>query len=167
MGGEVPVDESFAVRRPKARSHLQDKIEGFTQREHLTRGQEIRQGFADELLEDYVDRPILHLAHFIDRGDVRMLDLRRPAESLPSGELASDGLGAEDYQCDLNPIRILRLVERPFGSPAQSVEDAQATSEDPADQDTVAGTTLIDRLARGRWNGRVSSGEIAVYHLQY
>jgi hypothetical protein len=41
------------------------------------------------------------------------------------------------------------MVERPFGSRAQSVEDAEATSEDPADRDSVAGAILVNRDARG------------------
>jgi hypothetical protein len=59
------------------------------------------------------------------------------------------------------------MVEQPFGSRAQSVEDAEATGEDPADWDSVAGTTWISREARGCWKGRVSGGDIAVYHLQF
>ena len=96
-----------------------------------------------------------------------MLDLRRPAELLPFGGLASDGLGAQHHQGDFNPVRILGMVERPFGSRAQSVEDAEATSEDPADRNRLAGTTWIDRDARRYWNGWVSGTDIAVYHVQF
>jgi hypothetical protein len=149
MGGEVAVNESRAVRRLKTGGDLEGEIEGFPQREDMARGQEVRQRFADQLLQDYVDRPILHLPHFIDRGDIGMLDLRGPAQLLPSGGLASDGLGAQDHQGDLSPVGILRMVERPFGSRAQSVEDAEATSEDPADRDSVAGAILVNRDARG------------------
>jgi hypothetical protein len=167
MGREIPVNEARATRRLKARGGLEGKVEGFPQREDLAFGQQVRQRFAAQLLEDYIDRPILQLADFIDRGNVRMLNLRRPAELLLCGGHSSDGLGAQDQQRNLNPGRILRMVERAFGSRAQSVEDPQATREDPADRDKVSGTTLIVRLARGRLKGRVSSGEIAVYHLQF
>jgi hypothetical protein len=149
MGGEVAVNESRAGRRLKTGGDLEGEIEGFPQREDMARGQEVRQRFADQLLQDYVDRPVLHLPHFIDRGDIGMLDLRGPVELLPFRGLACDGLGAQDHQRDLSPIGILRMVERPFGSRAQSVEDAEATSEDPADRDSVAGAILVNRDARG------------------
>jgi hypothetical protein len=96
-----------------------------------------------------------------------MLDLLRLFEPLPSGELGSDALGAQDHHLDCEPVQVLRMIERPIRSRARSTEDAYAPSEDPAGRDRVAGTTLINREARRCWNGRVTGTDNAMYHRRF
>src|SRR5439155_24080548 len=103
----------------------------------------LRQQLAREGLAHHVDQPIVSLAQFMDRSNIRMLDLDRVAAALPQqSECTRVGrCVAEEDDRDLEPGRVLGTVERSEGGVPQPLPDADPGTEGPAHQAGLAAGT--------------------------
>jgi hypothetical protein len=128
---EVPVNQTGVVRGLQAGGGLQAQVHGLLHRQGAPRIEKVPQQLAGQILEDDVNGPVAGLAYLMDRGDVGMLDLKRPVERLPQpcqrGRVTTVRLGLQDYESDLETARVSGAVEWAFRSHVQLVQDAEAT----------------------------------------
>jgi hypothetical protein len=106
MGRQIPVDDPGLVRRAQPRGALPEVVHSLVLRERSAGGENVGQQLAIQALQDKIEPSLLGLAGRVDRGHVRVLNLRRPAGLFPqagrvgrpNGRISAGFLRSEDPQ---------------------------------------------------------------------
>ena len=148
LGTDVAVDDAGAMDGLESVQRLDHQAHRLARRERAARAQLLREVLAVDVLPDHVMRAVGERGEVVQRGDVRMLDLRRRAR-LAEEAVVRVGVAGDVRVDDLDharsaEVRVRGQVDLAHAARAQPLHDLVSIVED------LAGIHWAPSLSRDR-----------------